>query len=217
MAAVSDPSPAAPALAERLAAAMTERWQRGERPLAEDSLAQNPQLWHQPEGAIDLIYEELCLRRRHGLDTTAADLLRRFPEWRRQLDVLLRCHQLLECGLAPPAFPAVAEALGDLRLLAELGQGSRGRAYLATQPALAYRRAGAGMAGRHARVIFAEIMALRKPEVGVVIRRVPAGACRGGGRGSPASWAASAERQPLSKRRPRGGASPLRGFSVAAD
>jgi serine/threonine protein kinase/Flp pilus assembly protein TadD len=139
MAAVPDPAPTAPALAERLAAEMTERWQRGERPLTEDFLAQHPQLWQQPEAAIDLVYEELLLRQQHGLDTTAADLLRRFPQWRRQLDVLLRCHQLLELGLAPPVFPAPGEALGDLRLLAELGQGSRGRVYLATQPALADR------------------------------------------------------------------------------
>jgi serine/threonine protein kinase/Flp pilus assembly protein TadD len=140
MAAAPQSSPAAAALGERLAAEMAQRWQQGERPLAEDFLARHPALWQQPEAAIDLVYEELCQRQRYGLATTAADLLRRFPQWQRHLEVLLRCHEVLEAGLAPPTFPAAGETLGDFRLVAELGRGSRGRVYLATQEALADRR-----------------------------------------------------------------------------
>jgi tetratricopeptide (TPR) repeat protein len=126
-------------LAEALAAEMGQRWHDGERPVAEEFLARHPRLWQQPEAAIDLIYEELLLRQQHGVETTAAAVLQRFPQWRAELEVLLRCHQLLEADLTTPTFPAVGETLGELRLLAVLGQGSRGRVYLATQPALADR------------------------------------------------------------------------------
>jgi len=74
---------------------MAERWQKGERPLAEEFLARHPQLWDRPEVALDLIFEELCLRQEHGQAIDAAGLLRRFPRWREQLQVLLDCHRIL--------------------------------------------------------------------------------------------------------------------------
>jgi serine/threonine protein kinase len=126
-------------LSERLAADMARRWARGERPRAEDFLAQHPDLWDQPEAAIDLVYEEICQRREHGEAAAADEVLRRFPQWRPQLEVLLRCHELLEPGLDAPAFPAAGESFADFDLVAELGRGARGRVFLASQPALAGR------------------------------------------------------------------------------
>jgi serine/threonine protein kinase/Flp pilus assembly protein TadD len=126
--------------AELLAAQMAECWERGERPVAEEFLARHPALWQQPENAIDLIYEELSLRREYGAPTTPEDLFRRFPQWRAQLAVLLRCHEALETTLAAPQFPAPGETLGEFKLLTELGRGARSRVYLATQPSLAGRQ-----------------------------------------------------------------------------
>jgi serine/threonine protein kinase/Flp pilus assembly protein TadD len=127
-------------LSERLAREMARCWERGERPLAEDFLGRHPALWQQPEAAVDLIYEELCLRQQHGPATTAAELGRRFPQWRPQLAVLLEFHRLLEANLARPLFPAPGEELGDFVLVSELGRGPRSRVFLATQPSLAGRR-----------------------------------------------------------------------------
>lgn len=125
-------------LAEELAAEMSQRWRRGEYPPAEEFLDRHPELWNQPEAAADLIYEEMCLRQECG-DSDPAEVLRRFPQWRPQLEMLLRFHQAL--GPAPPApsFPEAGETIGEFTLLRELGRGARGRVFLAMQPSLASR------------------------------------------------------------------------------
>src|SRR5438105_2763124 len=72
---------------KKLAEQMIERWRWGERPLAEEYLERYPELRAQPEAAIELIYEEICLRREYGLASATADVLERFPKWRAQLQV----------------------------------------------------------------------------------------------------------------------------------
>lgn len=126
-------------LVDRLAQDMARRWRMGERPVVEDYLRLHPALADQPEPAIELIYEELCLRQEHGEPAGAADVLGRFPQWRQQLRVVLECQQLLETSATQPHFPSPGEGLGDFRLVAELGRGTRGRVFLATQQALARR------------------------------------------------------------------------------
>jgi serine/threonine protein kinase len=132
---VSPPS----SLVDRLADELGRRWRAGERPAVEDYLALYPQLGDRPEEAAELIYEELCLRAEHGEAADAADVLRRFPQWRDQLRVVLELHHLLEGGPEAVRFPVPGESLGDFRLLAELGRGAHGRVFLATQPALGDR------------------------------------------------------------------------------
>src|SRR5262249_47510936 len=97
------------------------------------------ELHETPEAAAELIYEEVCLRQENGQPAVPADILRRFPQWQAQLQVLLDCHQLMEAGAAAPALPAVGDTLGDFRLRAELGRGAQGRVFLATQRVLADR------------------------------------------------------------------------------
>jgi serine/threonine protein kinase/Flp pilus assembly protein TadD len=143
---MTDPSLASPPtglqppdLVDRLAAEMTAAWRRGERPPAEPYLDGHPELLGHPEEAVRLVYEEVCLRQEFGPEVTAEELSRRFPRWADELAVLLDCHRLVQSRLASPLFPAVSESLGDFRLVAELGRGTHGRVYLATQPALADR------------------------------------------------------------------------------
>jgi serine/threonine protein kinase/Flp pilus assembly protein TadD len=136
--AADDPFP--PAVIEDLADQMRRRWQQGEKLLAEEMLAQHSELRQQPEAAIDLIYEELCLRQRYGPATTAEEVLARFPSWHDELTVLFRCHELLEHMPSAPAFPEAGEALGEFALTAELGRGACGRVFLAAQPELAGRQ-----------------------------------------------------------------------------
>src|SRR5262245_9930007 len=52
--------------AERLAEEMAGRWRRGERPPAEEYLARLPGLRDDGEAAVELIYEEVCLRQQYG-------------------------------------------------------------------------------------------------------------------------------------------------------
>jgi serine/threonine protein kinase len=112
-------------------------WRRGERIRAEDVLARHPELGD--EAAIRLIYEEACLRLEAGLPVDPAEVARRFPRWREELEALLECQVRLRPGAGPAAFPEVGEVLAGFRLMAELGRGASGRVYLASQPALADR------------------------------------------------------------------------------
>ena len=123
-------------LIEEFAAA----WAGGERPPAETFLERHPSLTVRPDAAIRLIYEEVCLRQSEGQDVPLSELVRRFPQWQTELEVVLDCDRLLAAAPGPPVFPEPEEALGDFLLLAELGRGARGRCFLAAQPSLSYRQ-----------------------------------------------------------------------------
>src|SRR5437763_17221238 len=98
---------AAEVLAARLVEEMIERWRQGERLLPEEFLARHPELWAHPEAAADLIYEELCLRQEYGPQIPVEQVLRRFPQWRPQLEVLFDCQRVLGPSCVAPEFPAV--------------------------------------------------------------------------------------------------------------
>jgi hypothetical protein len=72
-------------LVEEFAAA----WERGERPAAEAFLDRHPRLTLEPESAIRLIYEEVCIRKGEGQEVRLSELVRRFPRWQTELEVLL--------------------------------------------------------------------------------------------------------------------------------
>jgi serine/threonine protein kinase/tetratricopeptide (TPR) repeat protein len=129
----------ADSLADRLAAEMRGRWQAGERPLSETFLTQHPELRDQPAAAIDLIYEEICLRQDAGEEVDEAEILGRFPQWRSQLAMLLNCDRVLSAAPPEPRFPEAGERLGDFLLLVELGRGLQGRVFLARQASLSDR------------------------------------------------------------------------------
>jgi eukaryotic-like serine/threonine-protein kinase len=123
-------------LVEEYAAA----WAGGERQPAEVFLERHPRLTAQPDAAIRLIYEEVCLRRSEGHEPSLSELVQRFPQWQTELEVVLDCDRLLGAAPGPPAFPVAGETLGDFLLVAELGRGARGRCFLAAQPSLSYRQ-----------------------------------------------------------------------------
>jgi serine/threonine protein kinase len=125
------------ALAQRLGDEMARRWNDGERPETEAFLTRYPQLTAHPHAALELIYEEMCQRRRVGDECPRSAWLRRFPQWERQIGMLLACHDLLEN--AGTHFPQVGETFGEFELLDEFGAGAHGRVYLARQPSLADR------------------------------------------------------------------------------
>jgi tetratricopeptide (TPR) repeat protein len=116
---------------------MTRRWRDGQRPRTEDYFLEYPELRDGSEAALELLYEEICLRREYGDEVQPGELLERFPHWSAQVEVLLRCHDLLDPG--PSSFPQVGEEIDGFRLLAELGGGARGRAFLAAEQPLGGR------------------------------------------------------------------------------
>jgi len=129
--------PAAP-LAERLAAEMAARWERGDCVPAEVFLDRHPELWDRPEEAAELVLEEVAARRARGEASAAAAVFARFPRWQRQLERLDRVWQLV--GGADGPTVCAGDRVAGFRLLAELGRGGRGRVFLAAQPGLADRR-----------------------------------------------------------------------------
>jgi eukaryotic-like serine/threonine-protein kinase len=124
----------------RLVEEFTAAWARGERPPAEVFLDRHSGLTTQPDAAIRLIYEEICLRQGEGQEVSLSELVRRFPQWQTELEVVLDCDRLLGAVPGPPTFPEAGQTLGDFLLLAELGRGARGRCFLAAQPSLSYRQ-----------------------------------------------------------------------------
>lgn len=123
----------------RLVERFTAAWERGDRPPAEVFLRRHPLFSTQPEAAIRLIYEEVCLRQGEGEQVALAELVGRFPQWAAELAVLLDCDRLI--GAMPaPTFPETGEDIGDFLLIAELGRGARGRCFLAVQPSLSNRQ-----------------------------------------------------------------------------
>jgi serine/threonine protein kinase/tetratricopeptide (TPR) repeat protein len=127
------------ALAQRLADELARRWSDGERPSVEEYLSRYPQVAQQPEAALELIYEEMCQQRQAGNECRPSKWLRRFPQWRPQIETLLACHDLLEMADPRPWFPEPGDTFGEFQLLGQLGGGAHGRVYLARQPSLADR------------------------------------------------------------------------------
>jgi tetratricopeptide (TPR) repeat protein len=137
--AVAPPSETDSSAVDALVGALVARWRAGERPLVEDFLDQRPELWDRPEAALELIAEELVLRSEFNEPITHAELARRFPKWKAQVEVLLDCQYTFGPQLAPPQFPEPGERLGEFHLLSELGRGAHARVYLAAQESLGAR------------------------------------------------------------------------------
>ena len=126
-------------LLESLIADMTRDWREGKRPLAEDYFNRHPWLWNHPQAAIELIYEEVCLRSQYQDTACWEQIVERFPQWKDQLQLLLECHHIVGTLAGPPRFPVVGEKLGEFKLTSELGRGAQGRVFLARQSYLADR------------------------------------------------------------------------------
>src|SRR5258707_12899509 len=61
------------------------RWERGERPAAEDYLVRHPALGAEDEAALDLIANEALLRQERGEAPELGEYQRRFPRLAAQL------------------------------------------------------------------------------------------------------------------------------------
>ena len=89
---------------ESLVREVIARWREGQRPDAQEFLREHPEVRERKSLAIDLIYEEYCLRREHGETFVASTFMSRFPAYKQSLVRMLDVHEFL-AGSAPAAAP----------------------------------------------------------------------------------------------------------------
>jgi hypothetical protein len=100
-----------------LAVDQQQRWQQGERPLAEGYLEKRPDLRAEAESALELIYGEFLLRERLGESPQPEEYLCRFPAFAARLKEQFECRQAL--GTLPLSQDAAeqrtAQAFGHMK------------------------------------------------------------------------------------------------------
>ena len=131
--------------ADRLASEVKARWRTGEIPDTNAVLAQHPELLKYRSIALDLAYEEYARRLEAGESPDAETFSRRFPTLQRSLYLLIEVQTLMDQDPAARLFedsirwPQPGESFLGFALIGELGRGTFGRVYLASEPALGDR------------------------------------------------------------------------------
>ncbi|QDU18316.1 protein kinase domain-containing protein [Urbifossiella limnaea] len=135
---MSDPT-LGPAAARKLAAQIKRGWRKGAPADAAAALAAHPELSRQPSVVLDLAYEEYLLREKAGAAPPAAAFAARFPGFASAVrSVIAAHHHFLDHPEAAGGgdWPDVGATVAGVELVALLGAGGFGRAYLAHDPEL---------------------------------------------------------------------------------
>ena len=77
---------------------MANDWEQGIRTRAEEWLIRYPHLAAQAETAVQIVYEEICLRLELGEEVSSVEICRRFPQWSEALRILFDCHRVIDTG-----------------------------------------------------------------------------------------------------------------------
>jgi tetratricopeptide (TPR) repeat protein len=131
--------------AARLADAVKKRWRCGEQPNVAAVLTAHPDLHRYRSVVLDLACHEYQHRLAQGESLEAEDFARRFPSLQKSLYMLLEVQRLLDedpqFRIAPESapWPELGDDFLGFCLLAELGRGTFGRVFLASEPSLGNR------------------------------------------------------------------------------
>lgn len=136
------PAPAAP---ESLVREAIESWRNGTPPDAAEFLSANPEVRNRKSLAMDLIYEEYCLRHESGEALAPSTFCQKFPTYRQSLQRMLDVHQFMDAhpeGAEEKGWlwPESGETVLGFQILQKLGEGAIAKVYLAQQPDLGQRR-----------------------------------------------------------------------------
>jgi serine/threonine protein kinase len=129
----------------RLAAEVKKQWRNGVPPDARSFLSENPDLLRFRSVALDLAAEEFSRRQVRGEAMSADEFALRFPGMEKSLYFLLEVRQMIQVDADQQLdgdsldWPEVGQVFLGFALVAELGQGTFGRVFLASEPSLGNR------------------------------------------------------------------------------
>lgn len=130
--------------ARSLARRLIQGWRDRSEPSATHALQQYPFLSRYRSIAMDLAYEEYCLRSESGELVDADNFCRQFPELlslhqRIAMHLLLEEEQTAMQQENPPDWPEAGQQIMGYRVCEEIGRGSFARVYTATEEDLGGR------------------------------------------------------------------------------
>ena len=120
---------------ESLVREVIARWREGQHPDAQEFLREHPEIRVRKSLAIDLIYEEYCLRREHGETFVASTFMSRFPAYKQSLVRMFDVHQFLagSAVAAAPLWPHPGDEFLGFEIVEQIGAGAVAKVFLARE------------------------------------------------------------------------------------
>ncbi|MDP6442659.1 MAG: serine/threonine-protein kinase [Pirellulaceae bacterium] len=134
-----------PAVAVEFVEEVISSWREGAaEPDANQVLEMQPELQNHRELALDLLYEDYCLRCEHGEPVDASTICGHPTlqnSWLNLVDVHeeIEGNPLFDVGMDNDDWPGIGDTFIDWVIVAELGRGAMARVFLARQPNVADR------------------------------------------------------------------------------
>ncbi len=119
-----------------------ERWRSGEQPDARAFLQAHPEVQQRKTLAIDLIYEEYCLRQEQGETCVASTFCNRFPAYKQSLARMLDVHQFMASAAPQSAvvWPQPGSDFLGFRIVEQIGAGAVAKVFLARETEVGSRQ-----------------------------------------------------------------------------